>query len=123
MSVPEWGLRPSPPAQITLHPSLINSACVILLAGPKSMSSFKVRLFGEFSAVDHRRNTLALGSRRTHAALASLALHLHAPAPLREFAALFGGADAASIARAVRHALSATAPAVLIRAGPPLPCN
>jgi len=87
------------------------------------MSSFKVRLFGEFSAVDHRGNTLALGSRRTHAALAWLALHLDAPAPLRDFAALFGGDNAGSIARDVRYALRFTAPDVLIGTGDTLRFN
>jgi CheY-like chemotaxis protein len=87
------------------------------------MSSFKVRLFGEFSAVDHRGNTLALGSRRTHAALAWLAMHLDAPAPLRDFAALFGGDNAGSIARDVRYALRFTAPDVLIGSGETLRFN
>ena len=77
------------------------------------MSSFKVRLFGEFSAVDHRGNTLALGSRRTHAALAWLAMHLDAPAPLHDFAALFGGDNAGALARDLRYALRFAAPDVL----------
>jgi len=87
------------------------------------MSSFKVRLFGEFSAVDHRGNTLALGSRRTHAALAWLAMHLDAPAPLRDFAALFGGDNAATIGRDVRYALRFAAPDVLIGGGDTLRFN
>src|SRR2546430_992844 len=74
------------------------------------MSSFKVRLFGEFSAVDHRGNTLALGSRRTHAALAWLAMHLDRPAPLRDFAALFGGDNAGAIARDTASRLLALDP-------------
>jgi len=87
------------------------------------MSSFKVRLFGEFSAVDHRGNTLALGSRRTHAALAWLAMHLDAPAPLRDFAALFGADTVGAIARDIRHALRFTAPDVLVGAGDTLRFN
>jgi CheY-like chemotaxis protein len=87
------------------------------------MSSFKVRLFGEFSAIDHRGNTLALGSRSTHAALAWLALHLDAPAPLRDFATLFGADNAGSIARDIRYALRFTAPDVLIGAGDTLRFN
>jgi CheY-like chemotaxis protein len=87
------------------------------------MSSFKVRLFGEFSAVDHRGNTLALGSRRTHAALAWLALHLDAPAPLRDFASLFGGDNAGALGRDLRHALRFAAPDVLIGAGDTLRFN
>ncbi|HEX3579647.1 MAG TPA: response regulator [Thermoanaerobaculia bacterium] len=87
------------------------------------MSSFKVRLFGEFSAVDHRGNTLALGSRHTHAALAWMAMHLDAPAPLRDFAALFGGDNAGTTARDIRYALRFTAPDVLIGAGETLRFN
>src|SRR5258708_38986637 len=103
--------------ELALHSSLINSTCVILPAGPESMSSFKVRLFGEFSAVDHRGNTLALGSRRTHAALAWLAMHLDAPAPLRDFAALFGSDNAGALGRDLRYALRFAAPDVLIGSG------
>src|SRR5438045_3470549 len=79
-------------------------ARVTLTAGPKSMSSFKVRLFGEFSAIDHRGNTLALGSRWMHATLAWMAMHLDAPAPLRDFHALFGGESAGALSRDVRYA-------------------
>src|SRR5258706_6624487 len=81
------------------------------------MSSFKVRLFGEFSATDHRGNTLALGSRRTHATLAWLALHLDAPAPLRDFVTLFGGDSAAALGRDLRYALRFASPDVLIGSG------
>jgi CheY-like chemotaxis protein len=87
------------------------------------MSSFKVRLFGEFSAVDHRGNTLALGSRRTHAALAWLAMHLDATAPLRDFAALFGGDNGSAIGRDIRYALRFAAPDVLIGSGDTLRFN
>jgi CheY-like chemotaxis protein len=87
------------------------------------MSSFKIRLFGEFSAVDHRGNTLALGSRRTHAALAWLAMHLDASAPLHDFAALFDGDNAGAIGRDIRYALRFTAPDVLIGAGDTLRFN
>src|SRR5436309_7378615 len=87
------------------------------------MSSFKVRLFGEFSATDHRGNTLALGSRRTHATLAWMALHLDAPAPLRDFVALFGGENPAALGRDLRYALRFAAPDVLIGAGDTLRFN
>ena len=87
------------------------------------MSSFKVRLFGEFSATDHRGNTLALGSRRIHAILAWLALHLDAPAPLRDFAALFGGDSPAALGRDLRYALRFAAPDVLIGSGDALRFN
>ncbi len=81
------------------------------------MSTFKVRLFGEFSATDHRGNTLALGSRRTHATLVWLAMHLDAPAPLRDFVALFGGDSAGALGRDLRYALRFAAPDVLIGSG------
>jgi CheY-like chemotaxis protein len=87
------------------------------------MSTFKVRLFGEFSATDHRGNTLALGSRRTHATLAWLAMHLDAPAPLRDFVALFGGDSAAALGRDLRYALRFAAPDVLVGSGDTLRFN
>jgi CheY-like chemotaxis protein len=87
------------------------------------MSSFKIRLFGEFSATDHRGNTLALGSKRTHATLAWMALHLDAPAPLRDFVALFGGENPAALGRDLRYALRFAAPDVLIGAGDALRFN
>jgi len=92
-------------------------------AGPKIMSSFKVRLFGEFSATDHRGNTLALGSRRTHTTLAWMAMHLDAPAPLRDFVALFGGDSPAALGRDLRYALRFAAPDVLIGSGDTLRFN
>jgi two-component SAPR family response regulator len=87
------------------------------------MSSFKVRLFGEFSATDHRGNTLALGNRRTDATIAWLALHLDAPTPLRDFAALFGSVDDPSLGRDLRYALRFAAPDVLIGSGDTLRLN
>jgi hypothetical protein len=87
------------------------------------MSSFKVRLFGEFSATDHRGNTLALGSRRTAATIAWLAMHLDAPAPLRDFAALFGGDGAGALGRDLRYALRFASPDVLIGSGDTLRFN
>src|SRR5258708_16250014 len=87
------------------------------------MSTFKVRLFGEFSATDHRGNRLALGGRGTHATLAWLAMHLDAPAPLRDFVALFGGESAAALGREVRYALRFAAPDVLIGSGDTLRFN
>jgi CheY-like chemotaxis protein len=87
------------------------------------MSSFKVRLFGEFAAIDHRGNTLALGSRRMHAMLTWMAMHLDAPAPLRDFASLFGGEGAGALSRDVRYALRFAAPDVLIGSGDTLRFN
>jgi len=87
------------------------------------MSSFKVRLFGEFSATDHRGNTLALGSRRTHTTIAWLAMHLDAAAPLRDFTDLFGGDSAAALGRDLRYALRFAAPDILIGSGDTLRFN
>jgi CheY-like chemotaxis protein len=87
------------------------------------MSSFTIRLFGEFSATDHRGNTLALGSRRTDATLAWLAMHLDSPAPLHDFVTLFGGDGVAALGRDLRYALRYAAPDVLIGSGDTLRFN
>jgi two-component SAPR family response regulator len=87
------------------------------------MSSFKIRLFGEFSATDHRGDTLALGNRRTDATIAWLAMHLDEPAPLRDFAALFGVDSDHALGHALRYALRFAAPDVLIGSGETLRFN
>jgi CheY-like chemotaxis protein len=87
------------------------------------MSSFKIRLFGEFSATDHRGNTLALGNRRTDATIAWLAMHMDEPAPLRDFAALFGGDGDPALGRDLHYALRFAAPDVLIGSGDRLRFN
>ncbi|HXH41762.1 MAG TPA: response regulator [Thermoanaerobaculia bacterium] len=87
------------------------------------MSSFKIRLFGEFSATDHRGNTLALGNRRTDATIAWLAMHLDSPEPLRDFAALFGVEGDPALGRDLRYALRFAAPDVLIGSGDTLRFN
>lgn len=80
------------------------------------MPSFSVRLFGEFAATDHRGNTLAVGSRRTRAIVAWLAMHLDSPAPLEELARLLGD-DPADLAHDLRYALRYAAPDILTGEG------
>ena len=69
------------------------------------MATLNLRLFGRFAAIDHRGNSLSVGSRKTQALLIWLALHRDTPAPLNDFAALFGVDDATSLGRDLRHAL------------------
>jgi len=69
------------------------------------MALLTVRLFGDFSVCDHRGNTLAIGSERTQALIAWLALHLTDVAPLREFAQQFGQEDTFALARDLRYTL------------------
>ncbi len=68
------------------------------------MASFKIRLFGEFSATDPRGNTLAIGVSRAQALLVWMAMHVDDPAPVEEFEALFNG-DGPQLAVEIRHAL------------------
>jgi CheY-like chemotaxis protein len=58
------------------------------------MSLLKIRLFGDFSAVDREGNSLSVGSGTTKALVIWLALHLRRDAPLSHFAAITLGADA-----------------------------
>ena len=69
------------------------------------MATLTIRLFGRFAAIDHRGNSLSVGSRRTQALFIWLALHRDTPSPLHDFAALFGLEDAGSLGRDLRHAL------------------
>jgi CheY-like chemotaxis protein len=57
------------------------------------MPLLSIRLFGEFSAVDHRGNALSIGNRRTQAVIAFLALTLEGERTVKDFATLFGGDD------------------------------
>src|ERR1051325_7282819 len=67
------------------------------------MSLLTIRHVGDLSAVNHRGDTLSIGSRRTQAAIVWMALHLDAEAPLRDFETLFGD-DAAALARDLQYA-------------------
>jgi CheY-like chemotaxis protein len=69
------------------------------------MAMLSIRLFGRFAAIDHRGNTLSVGSRKTQALVIWLALHRDTPSPLNDFAALFGLDDPAALGRDLRHAL------------------
>ena len=81
------------------------------------MPLLQIQLFGEFSATDHRGNALAIGSRRTQALLAWLALHLDSPTPLRDFAAQFAGEEPAFLARDLQYAMRFVAIDALIGEG------
>ena len=81
------------------------------------MPLLQIQLFGEFSATDHRGNALAIGSRRTQALLAWLALHLDSPTPLRDFAAQFAGEEPALLARDLQYAMRFVAIDALIGEG------
>jgi CheY-like chemotaxis protein len=64
------------------------------------MSLLEIRLLGEFSAVDHRGNTLSVGNKRTQALVIYLALKIGGRPTLREAGELIcGGPDAESRAR------------------------
>ena len=69
------------------------------------MSLLKIRLFGEFSVTDHRGNALAIGSRRTQAMVAWLALEGNGRSPLREFAERFAREDPSLLARDLQYAM------------------
>lgn len=69
------------------------------------MAMLSIRLFGRFAAVDHRGNSLSVGSRKTQALVIWLALHRDTPTPLNDFAALFGAEDVKALARELRQAL------------------
>jgi CheY-like chemotaxis protein len=76
------------------------------------MPLLTIGVFGELSSVDHRGNALAIGNRKTQAMLVWLALHPESRAPLREFAARFGG-EAPLLARDLRYALRYLSPDLL----------
>jgi DNA-binding SARP family transcriptional activator len=81
------------------------------------MALLSIRLFGEFSAVDHRGNALSIGNRRTQAVLAFLALTMEGERTIKDFAALFDPADpklAATLTRDLQHALRFIPPDMLL---------
>src|SRR5215470_604461 len=81
------------------------------------MPLLSLRLFGEFSAVDHRGNALSIGNRRTQAVLAFLALTMEGERTVKDFSALFGGDDkqlsAAALTRDLQFALRFISPDLL----------
>lgn len=81
------------------------------------MPLLQIQLFGEFSATDHRGNALAIGSRRTQALLAWLALHLDSVTPLRDFAAQFAADEPVLLARDLQYAMRFVAVDALIGEG------
>lgn len=68
------------------------------------MSLLTVRLLGGFIAVDHRGNALSIGSRRTRALIAWLALSCESEVTVRDFAELFGD-DSTISPEALAHEL------------------
>lgn len=81
------------------------------------MPLLQIQLFGEFNATDHRGNALAIGSRRTQALLAWLALHLDSATPLRDFATQFAADEPALLARDLQYAMRFVAVDALIGEG------
>ncbi|HEX3583983.1 MAG TPA: hypothetical protein VH087_19620, partial [Thermoanaerobaculia bacterium] len=64
------------------------------------MHLLKIRLLGEFSAVDHRGNALSIGNKKTHALVIYLALKIGGRPTLKEIGELIAGADGDGEARA-----------------------
>src|SRR5438552_13514380 len=68
--------------------------CAILPSVLSSMSLLEIRLLGEFSAVDHRGNTLSVGNKRTQALVIYLALKIGGRPTLHQAGELIcGGPD------------------------------
>jgi len=80
------------------------------------MRLLSIRLLGEFSAVDRHGNTLSIGSRRTQALVAWLALHLESESPVADFAAVFGE-DAVVLGRDLQYAMRYTPADLLVGDG------
>ena len=84
------------------------------------MHLLKIRLLGEFSAVDHRGNALSIGSKKAQALVIYLALKLGGRPTLREVAQLIAGADddgearAREIVRDLQAALRFLPPGILV---------
>jgi len=68
------------------------------------MPLLTIRLFGEFSATDHRGNALSIGNRKTQALIVYMALR-GAEASAREAAMLLFGSDEGSGIRGLIHEL------------------
>jgi CheY-like chemotaxis protein len=79
-----------------------------------------VRLLGEFSATDHRGNSLSIGNRKTQALIIYLALKIAARPSVREIADLIcgGGPDgdmrARSLIRDLQYAMRYLPPGILV---------
>lgn len=80
----------------------------------------QIRLLGEFSAIDHRGNSLSVGNRKTQALIVYLALKISARPTVREIGELIcgGGAEAEARARTVvrdlQYALRYLPPGILV---------
>lgn len=64
------------------------------------MHLLKIRLLGEFSAVDHRGNALSIGNKKTQALVIYLALKIGGRPTLKEIGELIAGSDGDGEARA-----------------------
>src|ERR1043166_1173891 len=64
------------------------------------MHLLKIRLLGEFSAVDHRGNALSIGNKKTQALLIYLALKIGGRPTLKEIGGLIAGGGGDGEARA-----------------------
>ena len=86
------------------------------------MPLLTIRLFGEFSAIDHRGNALSVGNRRTQALIVYLAMKLGGKSSLRQAGQLlFGSNDPDTNIRAtvrdLQYALRFLPPDLLIEEG------
>src|ERR1043166_5842874 len=84
------------------------------------MHLLKIRLLGEFSAVDHRGNALSIGSKKTQALVIYLALKIGGRPTLREIAELIAGGEgdaevrAREVVRDLQMALRFLPPGILV---------
>jgi CheY-like chemotaxis protein len=82
------------------------------------MPLLTIRLFGEFSAVDHRGNALSIGNRCTQAVIGFLTLTMEGERTVKDFSELFGLDDpqltAASLTRDLQFALRFIPPELLL---------
>lgn len=81
------------------------------------MHLLKIRLLGEFSAVDHRGNALSIGNKKTQALVIYLALKIRARPTLKEIGELIAGGDEVSARETVRElqmALRFLPPGILV---------
>jgi CheY-like chemotaxis protein len=84
------------------------------------MHLLKIRLLGEFSAVDHRGNALSIGNKKTQALVVYLALKIGGRPTLREVAELIAGGEgdaevrAREVVRDLQMALRFLPPGILV---------
>ena len=84
---------------------------------PPLMHLLSIRLFGEFSAIDHRGKRLQIASRRVEAVIAYLALRLDSGGSLREVQELLRGETVAEVVDELTRTLMFLPGEVLIEDG------